>query len=651
MLSQQQGHYATKACSNCQQRHVKCSGKVTCNYCKLRDLERVFIKDHKKCEPKLKQNYQSENNYKKLNLFNTGFTTYQNESIIGIKFYQLVWKDLKDEFKTSNIKEFDYSLFNDQKQVGNGEFSIVYSANFKGETYALKSLNNNLSLNSNKLKNISRKLKALYTVEHPNVIKFYGTSEHPIMGNFIMVLQFANNGSLCDYLQSKYRKGVFKNSWNETIQIAKEISLGLKHLHEKGIIHKNLNSKNILMNDGKPLIADFGLSKYIEDYSSPSCLKGMPAYIEPQCIIQHGKKVKRDERSDIYSMGVLMWELTSGTQPFSDLMNNYAISVRIFFGDREKIIPGTPQEYADLYTSCWSSKPEKRPTLDRILNDLDGLLTETTCDFNLTMQSTPYNDISSKIDIKPSLVVTTFPEIKQSISRVKYDKVIKSDSTNVLASHGIHKIQIPREKKSYGPVLEKLTPKSASQINSFQPVLKSRVTIKNKVRRSTRPPNAFFLYRREKIKEFEAKGERISIVEVSKIIAGMWKKESPIVKIEFDRMAVLECEKFFNQELGFMRLSCRRKTKFKIYKPYNVENSKKSAETTEFKWIKSSMLINGAETTELSVPMLIDSEKPKMSDELNISPDNGNSTYLFKDMFPFGTRQLLMELIEKIIKL
>ena len=58
------------------------------------------------------------------------------------------------------------------------------------------------------------------------------------MGNFIMVLQFANNGSLRDYLQSKQR--VFKNSWSETIQIAKEIILGLKHLHEKEIIHENL---------------------------------------------------------------------------------------------------------------------------------------------------------------------------------------------------------------------------------------------------------------------------------------------------------------------------------------------------------------------------------------------------------------------------
>ncbi|KAF0486325.1 kinase-like protein [Gigaspora margarita] len=77
-------------------------------------------------------------------------------------------------------------------------------------------------------------------IEHPNVIKFYGISEHPTMENFIMVLQFANNGSLRDYLQSKQQEDVLKNSWSETIQIAKEIILGLKHLHENRIIHENL---------------------------------------------------------------------------------------------------------------------------------------------------------------------------------------------------------------------------------------------------------------------------------------------------------------------------------------------------------------------------------------------------------------------------
>ncbi|CAG8615468.1 12123_t:CDS:1, partial [Racocetra fulgida] len=87
----------------------------------------------------------------------------------------------------------------------------------------------------------------------------------------------------------------------------------------------------------------------------------MVAYVEPQCFIQYGKNGKLDERSDIYSLGVLMWELTSGTPPFSDIMNKYAISIKIFLGDREKMILGTPQKYVDLYTSCWSSEQEKRP--------------------------------------------------------------------------------------------------------------------------------------------------------------------------------------------------------------------------------------------------------------------------------------------------
>ncbi|CAG8580687.1 34730_t:CDS:2, partial [Racocetra persica] len=93
---------------------------------------------------------------------------------------------------------------------------------------------------SDKVKAIVKTLKALYNVEHPNVIKFYGTSKHPRMKNFIIVLQFADTGNLRDYLQSKQQNGVFKNSWNEIIRIAKEIGLGLKHLHEKKIIHENL---------------------------------------------------------------------------------------------------------------------------------------------------------------------------------------------------------------------------------------------------------------------------------------------------------------------------------------------------------------------------------------------------------------------------
>ncbi|KAF0399949.1 kinase-like protein [Gigaspora margarita] len=327
----------------------------------------------------------------------------KNLSPLSKNIYDLMINENKDtiELETFSIKEYDYSQFNAQKHIGNGGFSTVYSADFQGKTYALKSLNNNLCLdNGDNFKKISQELKSLYTVKHPNVIKFYGTSKHPEMGNFIMILQFANNGSLRDYLQSKQQNGVFKNSWYETIKIAEEITIGLKYLHDKGIIHQNLHSKNILINDGKALIADFGISNQINQINDTSISSSTIkiAYIEPQCFMQH-EMFKRDERSDIYSLGVLLWELTSGTPPFSD-SNDYAISIKIFLGEREKVIPGTPKEYSDLYINCWTSEPEKRPKLDGVLNDLKILSTETTGKFitnciitdnQLLMQSASYS--------------------------------------------------------------------------------------------------------------------------------------------------------------------------------------------------------------------------------------------------------------------
>ncbi|RIB25801.1 kinase-like domain-containing protein, partial [Gigaspora rosea] len=94
------------------------------------------------------------------------------------------------------------------------------------------------------------------------------------------------------------------------------ITEGLGHLHKNGLIHCDLHSKNILRNDDKFLIADFGLSRKIDDTynSSASMIKGVPAYLDPQCHCEPGKKP--DEKSDIYSLGVIFWELTSGIPPF-----------------------------------------------------------------------------------------------------------------------------------------------------------------------------------------------------------------------------------------------------------------------------------------------------------------------------------------------
>ena len=96
--------------------------------------------------------------------------------------------------------------------------------------------------------------------------------------------------------------------------------------------------------------------------------------MDPQCF--NDIPFDRNEKSDIYAIGVLLWQLTSGKLPFEPV-DNYLIPFRIKNGQREKAIDGTPSEYVDLYTKCWDKDPEKRPTIESILETLNTITWET----------------------------------------------------------------------------------------------------------------------------------------------------------------------------------------------------------------------------------------------------------------------------------
>ncbi|RIB07274.1 kinase-like domain-containing protein [Gigaspora rosea] len=144
-------------------------------------------------------------------------------------------------------------------------------------------------------------------------------STYEVTGVFMLILQYANGGNLREYLVKKQKDGIYKILWNEIIRIAIEITHGLKYLHNENIVHRDLHSMNILIHDGSALISDFGLSKKLRDSISTlsSGTKGMPAYIEPECLLQNVKKIKLDKKTDFYSLGALFWELTSGIPPFN----------------------------------------------------------------------------------------------------------------------------------------------------------------------------------------------------------------------------------------------------------------------------------------------------------------------------------------------
>jgi serine/threonine protein kinase len=97
---------------------------------------------------------------------------------------------------------------------------------------------------------------------------------------------------------------------------------------------------------------------------------GSVAYMEPKRISD--LKFPYTKSSDIYSFGVLMWEISSGYPPFKNC-NNIEIAITISMGKREDTIPDTPEEYDKLYKTCWDQEPENRPTVNEVLEEFSKM--------------------------------------------------------------------------------------------------------------------------------------------------------------------------------------------------------------------------------------------------------------------------------------
>ncbi|RIB25822.1 kinase-like domain-containing protein [Gigaspora rosea] len=268
---------------------------------------------------------------------------------------------LEEAISNGNITFYDYDQFSDHIKIAEEEFSLVCKSEWKSQklTVALKCLKVNHKYLD---KRIIKELQFLQkNKDHPNIIQFYGMTKDPCNEYYSAVLQFADGGNLHDYL--------IKNpnlQWTKKFSMAIEIAEGLKYLHENSIAHLDLNSKNIWVCNEKMLIVGFGNVSF-----STSMTQGMPAYTEPQCLKE--PSYQRDMKSDIYSFGVVLWEISSGKMPFKSFENGYAIAIHVFNRNRETSVEGTPPEYEKLYKLCWDEDPGKRPNIESVLEKLKEL--------------------------------------------------------------------------------------------------------------------------------------------------------------------------------------------------------------------------------------------------------------------------------------
>ncbi|KAF0488388.1 kinase-like protein [Gigaspora margarita] len=154
------------------------------------------------------------------------------------------------------------------------------------------------------------------------------------------------------------------------IKISIDIACGLGYLHENDIIHRDLNTKSILINNEKAQISNpVFLELNLDSSSSISLQEGMIGFTDPELL--KDLNLQFTKSSDVYSLGMVMWSITSERLPFENYTNQTTLVNSIVSQNmREDPIKDTPQEYVELYGKCWNLNSKERPTAQEVYDKL-----------------------------------------------------------------------------------------------------------------------------------------------------------------------------------------------------------------------------------------------------------------------------------------
>ncbi len=214
--------------------------------------------------------------------------------------------------------------------VGVGGMAVVYKAydNLENRIVAVKILKEEYTGNDEFLRRFINESKAIAVLSHPNVVKVYDVS----FGDLIqyIVMEYIDGITLKEYIE---KSGPL--SWNEAVQFTLQILRGLQHAHDKGVVHRDIKPQNIMvLPDGVIKVADFGIARFArsEQVTITDKAIGSVHYISPE----QAKGEKTDEKADLYSVGVMLYEMLTGKLPFQA---ESAVSVAIMQLQKDPTLP------------------------------------------------------------------------------------------------------------------------------------------------------------------------------------------------------------------------------------------------------------------------------------------------------------------------
>ncbi len=257
-----------------------------------------------------------------------------------------------------------------QEIIGVGGMAYVYKArdNVDNRVVAVKILKEEFLANDEFTRRFKNESKAIAILSHPNIVKVYDVSFGDRMQYIVM--EYIDGITLKEYIDQQKE---FK--WKEAVHFTVQILRALQHAHDKGIVHRDIKPHNImLLPDGTIKVTDFGIARFsrqdIRTTRSTDKAIGSVHYISPE----QARGEITDEKADIYSVGVMLYEMLAGKLPFEA---DSAVSVAIMQLQAEakpprEINPAIPEGLEDITLKAMQKDPSKRyQSAAEMLNDID----------------------------------------------------------------------------------------------------------------------------------------------------------------------------------------------------------------------------------------------------------------------------------------
>ncbi|RIB15504.1 kinase-like domain-containing protein [Gigaspora rosea] len=261
------------------------------------------------------------------------------------------------------------------KEIGKGGFGIVYKATWNPgpklywddlrsqwvreseKNVALKRLNGS----NHAVASFWQELRQYHCInQNDHIRRCYGFSRDPKSKDYIIVSELIE-GDLYNYLSKNFNN----LTWEKKLGIVYNIAHGLMTIHNAGFIHRNFHSGNILRcfngSQHKTLISDLGQYRPPDKPISHDehCIYGVLPYVAPEVLCGF----EYTEAADVYSFGMVMWEISTGQHPFHDRPHDEKLAWEICNGLRPALTVETPRCFMELMESCWDANPKRRPDI------------------------------------------------------------------------------------------------------------------------------------------------------------------------------------------------------------------------------------------------------------------------------------------------